>query len=113
MVNIRSTQNEIPIDTKLRNIDNFVVYVNGNPEYIYVCGCRYQESIFYFMYRQMFFENKSEDYAHYIVRCDSDWTLRNLIKSMYGESQYHTFKFYTIKNLEINLDVTIGDWGED
>lgn len=113
MVNIRSTPNEIPIDTKLRNLGNFVVYVNGNPEYIYLCGCRYQESIFYLMYRQMFFENKPEDYARHIVRCDSDWTLRNLIKSMYGESQYHTFNFYAIKNLEINLDVTIGDWRED
>lgn len=113
MLNIRSIQNEIPIDTKLRAIGDFVMYVNGNPEYVYMCGATYQESIFYLMYRQMFFENELKDFMYHIVRCDRDWTLKNLIKSMYGENPYHTFNFYSIDTFDLNIDVVLRDWRED
>lgn len=113
MLNIRSTPNEIPIDTKLRDIGDFVMYVNGNPEYVYMCGDTYKESIFYLMYKQMFFENELKDFMYHIVRCDRDWTLKNLIKSMYGENPYHTFNFYSIDTFDFNVDVVLRDWRED
>lgn len=113
MLNLRSTPTEIPIETKIRNICDFVMYVNDRPEYLFLCGHKDNESIYYFLYRQLFFEGEVEDVTYHISKCHLDWTLKDLIKSMYGESPYHTFKFYAIKNLEINIDVTIGDWGED